>query len=87
MYRKLKVYPPSNVGKKHEGSDSTSALPDKKGYFGGEERDLSAHELHRRQNLQHKQSSHLNNQNSNRGIIEIYHSFLQQGVIEILYKV
>ena len=86
MYRKLKVYPPSNVGKKHEGSDSTSALPDKKGYFGGEERDLSAHELHRRQNLQHKQSSHLNNQNSNRGIIEIYNSFCNKALLKY-YKV
>ena len=72
--RKLKLHPPSSVGKKHEWSDSTPAVQDKKGHFGGEERDLSAHDLQRRQNLQHKQSSHLGNQTSNRGIVEIYNN-------------
>ena len=70
------------MGKKHEWSDSTSAVHDKKGHFGGEERDLSAHDLQRRQNLQHKQSSHPNNQNSNRGIVEIYNSFCNKALLK-----
>ena len=66
------------MGKKQEWSDSTSAVHDKQG---GEERDLSAHDLQRRQNLQHKQSSHPNNQNSNRGIVEIYNSFCNKALL------
>ena len=70
------------MGKKHELSDSTSAVHDKKGHFGGEEHDLSAHDLQRRQNLQHKQSSHLNIQNSNRGIIKIYNNFCNRMLLK-----
>ena len=70
------------MGKKHEWSDSTSALHDKKGHFGGEERDLSAQDLQRRQNLQHKQSSHLNNQNGNRGIVEIYNDSSNKALLK-----